>query len=249
MEDFSKTGSTRSRRDRHHRCVWPFQPARICRRRRKDIHASTGPARPGTSTRSVYAGRIRGAGHDLRPESSPTREAASSSPRWRSPGPFPRTRRPIRSSCGPTWCSATVRPGTRRRWSGISSAGCPRRTTTGSGCRPISDRLEVIDPMTVAIHLKEPTPTALIELSYVRPVRFLRPAVSCGGRGIQGSHSEPAPGWSRATVPRAPTWFPIRTTGVRSRPLDKVSLAVMPDDRTPHVRAARRRPSMRRAAS
>ncbi|MHA7777942.1 ABC transporter substrate-binding protein [Roseibium sp. M-1] len=38
------------------------------------------------------------------------------------------------------------------------------------------DRYEVIDDMTVAIHLKEPAPAALSELTVVRPVRFLSPA-------------------------------------------------------------------------
>ena len=37
------------------------------------------------------------------------------------------------------------------------------------------DKIEVVDPMTVTLHLKKSTPTALIELAYVRPVRFLSP--------------------------------------------------------------------------
>lgn len=42
--------------------------------------------------------------------------------------------------------------------------------------------IEVIDPMTVALHFTKPTPTALTELSYVRPVRFLSPkAVTADG--------------------------------------------------------------------
>ncbi|MER9300356.1 ABC transporter substrate-binding protein [Mesorhizobium sp. M0621] len=40
------------------------------------------------------------------------------------------------------------------------------------------DKIEIVDPMTIAIHFKQPTPTALVEFSYVRPVRFLSPR--CG---------------------------------------------------------------------
>jgi nickel transport system substrate-binding protein len=49
------------------------------------------------------------------------------------------------------------------------------------------DKLEIIDPLTVALHFKQPVPPALAELSIVRPVRFLSPA----SVGADGAYKEP----------------------------------------------------------
>ena len=45
------------------------------------------------------------------------------------------------------------------------------------------DRFEIVDPMTVSIHLKNKIQVWLIELSYIRPVRFMSPkAVDADGK-------------------------------------------------------------------
>ena len=93
------------------------------------------------------------------------------------------------------------------------------------------DRLEIIDPMTVAIHLKEPTPTALIELSYVRPVRFLSPQ----SVAEDGAYKDPigtGPWMVESDSPKGTDLVPNPNYWGPKPTLDKVSLAVMPDDRT-----------------
>ena len=45
------------------------------------------------------------------------------------------------------------------------------------------DRVEIKDEYTTAIHLKQPVPSALVELTTVRPVRFISPA-SVGSDGV-----------------------------------------------------------------
>ena len=90
------------------------------------------------------------------------------------------------------------------------------------------DRIEVIDPLTVAIHFTKPTPTALTELSYVRPVRFLSPkAVDSDGNYTAPIGTGP---WMIETdgpegtnlLPNHDYWGPKPT-------IDKVSLVVIPD--------------------
>ena len=49
------------------------------------------------------------------------------------------------------------------------------------------DRIETVDDMTVAIHFTKPTPTALTEFTYVRPVRFLSPKAV----DADGTYAEP----------------------------------------------------------
>jgi nickel transport system substrate-binding protein len=89
-------------------------------------------------------------------------------------------------------------------------------------------RIQVIDPMTVALHFTKATPTALTELGYVRPVRFLSPkAVDADGlyntpvgtgpwmvekEGPEGTELVRNPGY----------WGPAPT-------IERVSLVVIPD--------------------
>ena len=93
------------------------------------------------------------------------------------------------------------------------------------------DRLEIIDPMTVALHLEEATPTALIELSYVRPVRFLSPK----SVAQDGAYKDPVgtgPWMVQSDSPKGTDLVPNPSYWGSKPALDKVSLAVMPDSRT-----------------
>ncbi len=93
------------------------------------------------------------------------------------------------------------------------------------------DKIEIVDPLTVAIHFKAPTPTALTEFSYVRPVRFLSPKAV----DADGAFKEPigTGAWKIASdttegtdlVPNGSYWGP-------KPEIDKVSLVVIPDARS-----------------
>ena len=93
------------------------------------------------------------------------------------------------------------------------------------------DRLEKIDAMTVAIHLKETTPTALLELSYVRPVRFLSP----NSVAEDGAYMEPigtGPWMVHSDAPEGTDLVRNPTYWGSTPELEMISLAVMPDSRT-----------------
>ncbi|RWH69324.1 ABC transporter substrate-binding protein [Mesorhizobium sp.] len=93
------------------------------------------------------------------------------------------------------------------------------------------DKIEVIDPMTVAIHFKQVTPTALIEFSYVRPVRFLSP------RAVEADGSYKSPigtgAWKvDSDTPEGTDLVPNDKYWGAKPTLDKVSLVVIPDARS-----------------
>lgn len=93
------------------------------------------------------------------------------------------------------------------------------------------EKIEVIDPMTVAIHFKQPTPTALTEFAYVRPVRFLSPKAvdSAGG---YASPVGTGPWKIEKDTPEGTDLVPNDKYWGPKPELDKVSLVVMPDARS-----------------
>lgn len=93
------------------------------------------------------------------------------------------------------------------------------------------EKIEVVDPMTISIHLKEPTPTALTELSYVRPVRFLSPKAVDGDGNYQSPVGTGA--WKVANETPEGIDLVFNESYWGERPgIDKVSLVVMPDARS-----------------
>jgi nickel transport system substrate-binding protein len=93
------------------------------------------------------------------------------------------------------------------------------------------EKLEVIDPMTVAIHFKESTPTALVEFSYVRPVRFLSPK----SVAEDGSYKDPigtGPWKIEKDAPEGTDLVPNEKYWGEKSQLDRVSLVVIPDARS-----------------
>lgn len=93
------------------------------------------------------------------------------------------------------------------------------------------DKIEIIGPMTVAIHFNKTTPTALLEFSYVRPVRFLSPkAVE-----TDGAYKSPigTSAWKiDSETPAGTDLVPNEKYWGRKLGLDKVSLVVIPDARS-----------------
>jgi nickel transport system substrate-binding protein len=93
------------------------------------------------------------------------------------------------------------------------------------------DRMEKIDDMTAAIHLKEVTPTALVELSYVRPVRFLSPK----SVAEDGSYKDPVgtgPWMVESDSPEGTNLVRNPNYWGPQPELEMISLLVMPDSRT-----------------
>lgn len=93
------------------------------------------------------------------------------------------------------------------------------------------DKVEKIDPMTIAIHLKEPTPTAFVELSYVRPVRFLSPKAV----GPDGAYKDPVgtgPWMIKSDKPEGTTLVPNPNYWVEKPTLKQLELVVIPDARS-----------------
>jgi nickel transport system substrate-binding protein len=93
------------------------------------------------------------------------------------------------------------------------------------------DKIEVVDPMTISIHFKEPTPTALVEFSYVRPVRFLSPkAVDAAGQYTTPVGTGP---WKiEKDTPEGTELVPNKKYWGPKPSVDRVSLIVMPDARS-----------------
>lgn len=93
------------------------------------------------------------------------------------------------------------------------------------------DKIEVVDPMTIAIHLNKPTPTALIEFSYVRPVRFLSPKAV----DAEGTYTSPVgtgPWKVEKDSPEGTDLVPNENYWGNKPTIEKVSLIVMPDARS-----------------
>ncbi len=93
------------------------------------------------------------------------------------------------------------------------------------------EKLEIIDPMTVAVHFKEPTPTGLVEFSYVRPVRFLSPKAVAA----DGSYKDPigtGPWKVEKDTPEGTDLVPNEKYWGEKPQLDRLSLVVIPDARS-----------------
>ncbi|NUB45899.1 ABC transporter substrate-binding protein [Fertoebacter nigrum] len=88
--------------------------------------------------------------------------------------------------------------------------------------------IEVIDPMTVALHFTKPTPTALTELSYVRPVRFLSPN-AVDGEGIYNAPVGTGPWMVEKEGPEGTDLVPNPGYWGPKPEIDRVSLVVIPD--------------------
>ncbi|MER9204619.1 ABC transporter substrate-binding protein [Mesorhizobium sp. M0771] len=93
------------------------------------------------------------------------------------------------------------------------------------------DKIEIVDPMTIAIHFKQPTPTALVEFSYVRPVRFLSPK-AVDGEGKYASPVGTGPWKIEKDAPEGTDLIPNEKYWGAKPSVDKVSLIVMPDARS-----------------
>tara|TARA_B100000949_G_scaffold233565_2_gene250324 strand:- start:370 stop:1959 length:1590 start_codon:yes stop_codon:yes gene_type:complete len=93
------------------------------------------------------------------------------------------------------------------------------------------DRIETVDDMTVAIHFTKPTPTALTEFTYVRPVRFLSPKAV----DADGTYAEPVgtgPWKIEKDAPEGTELVPNENYWGTRPQLDKLSLVVIPDARS-----------------
>ncbi|MDP3342367.1 ABC transporter substrate-binding protein [Frigidibacter sp.] len=88
--------------------------------------------------------------------------------------------------------------------------------------------IEVIDPMTVALHFTKPTPTALTELSYVRPVRFLSPK-AVDAEGIYSAPVGTGPWMVEKDGPAGTDLVPNPGYWGTRPAIDRVSLVVIPD--------------------
>ncbi|WP_051539643.1 ABC transporter substrate-binding protein [Sulfitobacter sp. 20_GPM-1509m] len=88
--------------------------------------------------------------------------------------------------------------------------------------------IEVIDEMTVALHFTKPTPTALTELGYVRPVRFLSPN-AVDETGLYKTPIGTGPWIVEREGPSGTDLVPNRNYWGPKPELDRVSLVVIPD--------------------